>query len=1662
MVAFEDIRDTEQLPSLISFDLWLSDGEFFLRLVELAPSSPSPTLNVDFSKLQATSERLVILSEDYIVVDDPDTLLDDGRLDALNIKLRISGISDDVLQRRADVSSPWTSIPLTGVTQYREFSLADMRNGLIAFLPGSGAYTLTFQIQVADAGDPATPGSPSNLSDSDPQTTGAQPANVSIPVVALKEVEGGQKGAINDESPRGAITPDDTTLGAWMNEDSTLRILVKLTGGKTGLVLMNGKIVRLREFLSLGTHSVATTEITTSWDSSTNTLLLQGTSSATVSDFQDVLDALELHTVRSGTESYRTISVRPDLSATVSEKNYLVSVRSDLSATVPKKDYFVRDVKVDASPSQPILEVRLGGLQATSKRPRILSEDYIVVDDTDTRLDDGRLDASNIKLRISGIPNGVLQRRTDVSSPWMAIPLTGTGGTQYREFSLADMRNGLIALLPASGAYTLTFQMQAVDGGDPTNPGSPSNLSDSDPQTTGAQAANVSISVVTLKEVEAGQKVALSDDGALTPDADTLQAWLDADSTLQIFVELQGGKSGIVVPEEGVVGEVLFLSGGVSNITVIWDAVNNRLFLQGNTSATVGNFEAALGALQLQTVRFKEDSYRTISVRPDIFIDVPRKDFYAREVKVGASPREPLLSVRGFTRILATAEQPLILTQDHISVDDVDTVLGDGSNEDPVRIKFRITGLSGGVLQRRTFDTQHKWVEIPLVGSAGSKYQEFSLFELRNGLVSFLADSSEPTLDFHIQAADDDGNLSDSDLGDDNPDPISVSIPVVVPKEIVAGKEMLVNNDNTVSGDGLLTPDDVTLGAWITASNRLRVLVTLHDRRLGEELFLQDNHGITTITSSWSWEADIGTLSLRSNGSATPDDFQAVLNALKLRTARSAEAGFRTLSVRPDVQVAVAKRDDYTRVLLVQASGLAPYVGEQENLQQGVQESRLLKFGQDDRATLLPSEFRVEDFDTPPSDVTIVMRGLTAGVTPQKSDGSGGYASITSESDGSYEFTLKELQKGLIALYLSSPVGQAITFTLEAKDTDGNWNDVGKGSTHERGERLFSLMGVLPLSPEELETDLETGHQRAIPFSSGLEQLIETARSNSTRDGVLRIALVNAVSGDRLLTKSATGLVGSWSDRGHLYTFTVSDGNTTSADIETAIAQIYYRASESVGGKERVLVVSWVDNTSAEAVLFTARLANRPPVLRNWGIAARYHDITPAPDATETPLDLGYHPFWEYMPDILDNEGKVVRLEVILVDKAGGMLSSDERVFLGYRLQDRLRAQGLVLRELRSSDQKARALVIEAADGKTPVSPEFMSQVLQGLLYRHDADGTDGDVGERRLVSVVVFDGQAYSQALEMEVRLVDKTPDPAKYVNTFIGTAKQKRMGVAGLSGNIAGMTFPGASYPFGMIKFSPDSEGSAGRGGSRTGFLQNGGYRRDARTGDLRFGLQYLSGPGCAVAGVGQFKVGVSGRGPSDDWSTSDESSAPGYYQVGVKDQASGPAVSRINVELATGTARTGMMRLTYEAAATGGWIDYNYGARESVYFSTIRSLDDEWIVQYESFGMGICDFGWRRASERGYWMRVSFHIKKDGLRNLGFWGNRLYFNFDGDNREVLGRCRCRISARATPARIWRPKLPVGISRHTKSRVAKPGITICRKLPSTTSMTRITTRAR
>src|SRR5271157_4727251 len=72
----------------------------------------------------------------------------------------------------------------------------------------------------------------------------------------------------------------------------------------------------------------------------------------------------------------------------------------------------------------------------------------------------------------------------------------------------------------------------------------------------------------------------------------------------------------------------------------------------------------------------------------------------------------------------------------------------------------------------------------------------------------------------------------------------------------------------------------------------------------------------------------------------------------------------------------------------------------------------------------------------------------------------------------------------------------------------------------------------------------------------------------------------------------------------------------------------------------------------------------------------------------------------------------------------------------------------------------------------------------------------------------------------------------PADDVNTFVGTA-----------GPDAGSTYPGASWPFGMIQWSPDTS---------NGFTRKnvGSYIYDDDM--IRgFSLTHLSGPGCPMAG-------------------------------------------------------------------------------------------------------------------------------------------------------------------------------------------------------------------
>src|SRR4051794_5231756 len=122
------------------------------------------------------------------------------------------------------------------------------------------------------------------------------------------------------------------------------------------------------------------------------------------------------------------------------------------------------------------------------------------------------------------------------------------------------------------------------------------------------------------------------------------------------------------------------------------------------------------------------------------------------------------------------------------------------------------------------------------------------------------------------------------------------------------------------------------------------------------------------------------------------------------------------------------------------------------------------------------------------------------------------------------------------------------------------------------------------------------------------------------------------------------------------------------------------------------------------------------------------------------------------------------------------------------------------------------------------------------------------------------------------------------KYVNPFIGTANSPLPDYLG--GNGSGNTFPGATLPFGMIQWSPDTEHAFGKD-------ERGSYLY-ADTAIRGFSLTHLSGPGCPVFGDVPFMpiVGEVKTSPATDpdaylarFSHEREKASPGYYEVALE---------------------------------------------------------------------------------------------------------------------------------------------------------------------------------
>ncbi len=166
-----------------------------------------------------------------------------------------------------------------------------------------------------------------------------------------------------------------------------------------------------------------------------------------------------------------------------------------------------------------------------------------------------------------------------------------------------------------------------------------------------------------------------------------------------------------------------------------------------------------------------------------------------------------------------------------------------------------------------------------------------------------------------------------------------------------------------------------------------------------------------------------------------------------------------------------------------------------------------------------------------------------------------------------------------------------------------------------------------------------------------------------------------------------------------------------------------------------------------------------------------------------------------------------------------------------------------------------------------------------------------------------------------------DRGSGPAGLVDPLIGTGYAQSPDPVG--GGKGGATFPGATLPFGMVQWSPDTPAA-----SPEGYLYD-----DDKIVD--FSLTHLDGAGCSgerdfpiFATLGAPDVMLD---PSDGFSHDDEIASPGFYEVKL--------ASGIQVDI-TATARTGFARFAFPDA--DGHISIASGMSKDRLFSQAFDLE------------------------------------------------------------------------------------------------------------------------
>ena len=190
-----------------------------------------------------------------------------------------------------------------------------------------------------------------------------------------------------------------------------------------------------------------------------------------------------------------------------------------------------------------------------------------------------------------------------------------------------------------------------------------------------------------------------------------------------------------------------------------------------------------------------------------------------------------------------------------------------------------------------------------------------------------------------------------------------------------------------------------------------------------------------------------------------------------------------------------------------------------------------------------------------------------------------------------------------------------------------------------------------------------------------------------------------------------------------------------------------------------------------------------------------------------------------------------------------------------------------------------------------------------------------------------------------------DYVTDAAQYVDPFIGTGGH-------------GHTFPGATVPFGMVQFSPDTRMNDWDGCS--------GYHTSDNT-ILGFSTTHLSGTGCSDYGDFRFMPFTGEYQHEIAFKHENEDAQAGYYSVTLD--------NNVKVELTTGD-RIGMMRCTYPKSTDA-----------HLFLDMVEGVNDEFVYEAN--------------------LMVETENAISGFRRTRDWANEQYLYFYAEFSKPFTSC-------------------------------------------------------